>query len=381
MGPRAHGQRRDDREAGQPAAGRAAPRAPPGRPGRLGTTGTAGTTGTGGLLARPAGGTTGTAGTTGAAGTTGTAGTTGGPGRRERQGRPARRDDRRGGRPGAPVRRAARARRHTAQRVGGGAARRRGGTGGAAGTTGTGGAAGRGGTGGPRQRGHRRRRRPYVCPLGGALDCSSAGAIRLAPDGQVTDFSALEWGDGTGRWCNVHGLDGAVFGYSGAASNAATAAVDMTLAEPKIQFQVRTRSRRRRPLVRFVRQRDGLQRDPVHRGDHGGQPDRLQLAGGAADAGSAPEQRDRADGRHVRFSDDDLLQLPGGVEPDRPRRDGDALHRAVHDVQHPRNRRSRRARRSSGSSGRSSQRRAAPAPSSCASTTSSSSAWIWLISL
>ena len=60
----------------------------------------------------------------------------------------------------------------------------------------------------------------------------------LAPDGQVTDFSALEWGDGTGRWCNVHGLDGAVFAYSGAAPNMATAAVDMTARNLKFNFTV-----------------------------------------------------------------------------------------------------------------------------------------------
>ena len=60
----------------------------------------------------------------------------------------------------------------------------------------------------------------------------------LAPDGQVTDFSALEWGGGTGRWCNAHGLDGAVFGYSGAAPNAATAAVDMTARNLRFNFTV-----------------------------------------------------------------------------------------------------------------------------------------------
>ena len=53
----------------------------------------------------------------------------------------------------------------------------------AAGTTGSGGAAGKGGAGGAAGSAM------YSCPLGGALDCSGSGALKV-PDGLVTDFSA-----------------------------------------------------------------------------------------------------------------------------------------------------------------------------------------------
>jgi hypothetical protein len=70
---------------------------------------------------------------------------------------------------------------------------------------------------------------PYTCPLGGMLDCSAAGALKLTPDGTVTSFSALEWNSSTERWCNALGLDGKVFAYSAAAApNASTATVETT---------------------------------------------------------------------------------------------------------------------------------------------------------
>src|SRR5436305_1898887 len=146
-----------------------------GTSGRGGTTGIGGATGTAGTTGTAGrGGTTGTAGTTGVAGTTGTAGATGTAGR--------------------------------------------GGTTGTAGTTGTGGSA-------------------NMCPLGGTLDCTAAGALTVAPDGQVTDFSATDWNSATGKWCDAHGLDGSVFSYMGMGSTS-TAAVDATAHNLKLNFSV-----------------------------------------------------------------------------------------------------------------------------------------------
>ncbi|MFL5304828.1 MAG: hypothetical protein ACJ8F1_06420, partial [Polyangia bacterium] len=92
-------------------------------------------------------------------------------------------------------------------------------TGGASGAAG--GAAGRGGAGGAAGSG------PYVCPLGGTLNCSSTAALKL-PDGQVTDFSPLQWNSTTAQWCDPDGLRGRLFSFSGPGSPASTVAVDAT---------------------------------------------------------------------------------------------------------------------------------------------------------
>jgi hypothetical protein len=76
-----------------------------------------------------------------------------------------------------------------------------------------------------------------ACPLGGTLDCTTAGALSLATDGLVTDFSAADWNSTTGKWCDVHGLDGSVFSYAGTGSTS-TAAVDATARNLKLNFTV-----------------------------------------------------------------------------------------------------------------------------------------------
>jgi hypothetical protein len=75
------------------------------------------------------------------------------------------------------------------------------------------------------------------CPLGGTLDCTSAGALTLATDGVVTDFSATDWNATTGKWCDAHGLDGSVFSYAGTGSTSA-AVVDATARNLKLNFTV-----------------------------------------------------------------------------------------------------------------------------------------------
>ena len=90
------------------------------------------------------------------------------------------------------------------------------------GSAGTGGKAGAGGN---------------VCPLGGALDCSTSGALKL-PDGHVADFSSPEWNSSTATWCDADGLRGPVFSYSGASPSAATATVDTTAQNLKLNLTV-----------------------------------------------------------------------------------------------------------------------------------------------
>jgi hypothetical protein len=141
-------------------------------------------------------GTTGTGGGTGSAGTTGTAGTMG-----------------------------------TAGRGGSGGAAGSGGTAGTMGTAGrggSGGAAGSGGAGGTMN----------SCPAGNVLDCSATGAVSLAADGLVTDFSSSDWNAVTGKWCDVHGLDGTVFAYSGTGSTAAVAVDTAAPRNLKLNFTV-----------------------------------------------------------------------------------------------------------------------------------------------
>ena len=149
--------------------------------GTTGAAGRGGSTGAGGAAGRG-----GTSGTTGGAGTGGTAG--------------------RGGTGG------------TAGAAG------RGGRGGTTGGAGTTGAAGRGGAGG------------NSCPLGGKLDCTSTGSLKLA-DGQVADFSAAQWNSMAAKWCDADGLDGGLSSYAGTPSTAA-AAVDATAQNLKLNLMV-----------------------------------------------------------------------------------------------------------------------------------------------
>ncbi|HVT10070.1 MAG TPA: hypothetical protein VHO67_21565, partial [Polyangia bacterium] len=67
----------------------------------------------------------------------------------------------------------------------------------------------------------------YVCPLGGVLNCSSTGALKLA-SGQVTDFSSLQWNSTTEQWCDADGLRGRIFSFAGPGSAASTVSVDTT---------------------------------------------------------------------------------------------------------------------------------------------------------
>ncbi len=153
---------------------------------------TGGVTGTGGVIAT--GGVTGTGGVTATGGVTGTGGTAGAAG----------------------------------------GAGKAGGTGGAGGAGGNGGAKGTGGAAGV---GGKAGASGNVCPAGGALDCSSAGALKL-PDGQIADFSSAEWNASTSAWCNPDGLSGTLFSYSGATPSAATVAVDTSAQNLKLNLTV-----------------------------------------------------------------------------------------------------------------------------------------------
>ena len=75
------------------------------------------------------------------------------------------------------------------------------------------------------------------CPLGGVLDCTTAGALSVAADGVVTDFSASDWNATTGKWCDVHGLDGSIFSYAGTGSTS-MAAVDTTVPARNLKLNV-----------------------------------------------------------------------------------------------------------------------------------------------
>ncbi|HSS40602.1 MAG TPA: hypothetical protein VLT58_17685, partial [Polyangia bacterium] len=170
--------------AGSSSGGRAGSAATGGAAG-----GTAGRGGTGGTGGAATGGSTGTGGVIGTGGVPATGGAAGSGS---------------GGTGG------------TAGSAGGGGSVSTGGASGAAG-----GAAGRGGAGGAAGGG------AYVCPLGGALNCSSTGALKL-PGGQVTDFSALEWNSTSAQWCDPDGLRGRVFNFAGPNSPAPTTTVDTT---------------------------------------------------------------------------------------------------------------------------------------------------------
>ena len=178
-----------------------------GTPGTGGVAATGGTPGTGGVIAT--GGTPGTGGVIATGGTPGTGGVTA-----------------TGGTPG------------TGGVIATGGTPGTGGSGGKAGSGGTGGAAGKtGGTGGAAGAGGKAGAGGNVCPLGGVLDCSTAGALKV-PDGQVADFSPAEWNGTTSTWCNPDGLSGSLFSYSGAAPSAATVAVDTTAQNLKLNLTV-----------------------------------------------------------------------------------------------------------------------------------------------
>jgi hypothetical protein len=165
-----------------------------------GTTGVAGRNGTGGIIATGGrGGATGAGGSGGRGGATGAAGSGG-----------------RGGNGGAPG------------SAGRGGTTGTGGSGGRAGATGTAGNKGTGGTGGAAAN---------SCPLGGKLTCTSAGSLKLTPDGQVVDFSAAQWNSTAASWCDAHGLDGGISSYAGMTSTAA-AAVDTVAQNLKLNLKV-----------------------------------------------------------------------------------------------------------------------------------------------
>jgi hypothetical protein len=77
-----------------------------------------------------------------------------------------------------------------------------------------------------------------MCPLGGVLDCSSAGALTLSPDGLVTDFSANDWNSSSNKWCDAHGLDGSLLQYAGSSPSTATTVVDTTAQNLKMNLNV-----------------------------------------------------------------------------------------------------------------------------------------------
>jgi hypothetical protein len=60
----------------------------------------------------------------------------------------------------------------------------------------------------------------------------------LSPDGLVADFSTPEWNSSTGKWCDADGLRGSVFSYSAASPSTATAAVDTTAQNLKLNLTV-----------------------------------------------------------------------------------------------------------------------------------------------
>jgi hypothetical protein len=80
---------------------------------------------------------------------------------------------------------------------------------------------------------------PNSCPLADRIDCTSAGALDLEPDGQVVDFSAAQWNDMNDKWCNALGLDGGVSAFAGMSSTAA-AAVDTMAGNLRLNLSVGT---------------------------------------------------------------------------------------------------------------------------------------------
>lgn len=75
------------------------------------------------------------------------------------------------------------------------------------------------------------------CPQVGRLDCTAAGALTPAADGQIVDFSTAQWNATTSKWCDARGLGGSLSSFAGTASTAA-AAVDTTAQNLKLNFTV-----------------------------------------------------------------------------------------------------------------------------------------------
>ena len=69
------------------------------------------------------------------------------------------------------------------------------------------------------------------------LNCSSSGALTL-PDGHVADLSPNGWNGSTSTWCDGDGLRGSLFSYSGPAPSAATATVDTSAQNLKLNLTV-----------------------------------------------------------------------------------------------------------------------------------------------
>src|SRR5262249_195338 len=53
-----------------------------------------------------------------------------------------------------------------------------------------------------------------------------------------TDFGTADWNNGSGKWCDAHGLDGIVFSYMGTGSTAAVAVDTATPRNLKLNFTV-----------------------------------------------------------------------------------------------------------------------------------------------
>lgn len=102
-------------------------------------------------------------------------------------------------------------------------------TGGMGGSAARGGSNGAGGSGGNGEN---------TCPLGGTLNCSGSGALTLSPDGLVADFSTPEWDSSSGEWCDADGLRGSIFAYAAVSPSSATAAVDTTAQNLKLNLTV-----------------------------------------------------------------------------------------------------------------------------------------------
>jgi hypothetical protein len=119
----------------------------------------------------------------------------------------------------------------------------RGGTTGAAGNGGSGGTpagtggSGRGGRGGTTAGGGATGAGGSSCPLGGRLDCTAAGSLDIAGDGQIVDFSTGQWNATTAKFCDSQGLDGSLSSFAGTGSTAA-AVVDTTAQNLKLNFTV-----------------------------------------------------------------------------------------------------------------------------------------------
>jgi hypothetical protein len=89
---------------------------------------------------------------------------------------------------------------------------------GTAGNTGTAGSSGpgtAGTTGGAGTTGSAGSGSAYSCSPASTLDCTGPGLITYKPaDGTITSWSAQEWSNTAGKFCNATGLRGAIYGYN-----------------------------------------------------------------------------------------------------------------------------------------------------------------------